>query len=52
MVHINADLLTGVSGGFGVVRFSTWSATNKVASCFAKKGSTNLFKIANVSSGQ
>jgi len=48
--QLNADLLTGVSGGFGVVRFSTWSATNKVASCFAKKGSTNLFKIANVSS--
>jgi len=49
--ELNADLLTGVSGGFGVVRFSTWSATNKVASCFAKKGSTNLFKIANASSG-
>ncbi len=47
----NADLLTGVSGGFGVVRFSTWTSTNKVASCFAKKGSTNLFKIANASSG-
>ena len=46
---LNADLLSGVSGGFGVVVFSTWSATNKVASCFAKKGSTNLFKIANVS---
>ena len=49
--NLNADLLTGVSGGFGVVRFSTWSATNKVASCFVKKGSTNLFKIANASSG-
>ena len=49
--QLNADLLTGVSGGFGVVRFSTWSATNKVASCFAKKGSTNLFKIANASGG-
>ena len=48
---LNADLLTGVSGGFGVVRFSTWSATNKVASCFAKKGSTELFKIANGSGG-
>ncbi len=47
----NADLLTGVSGGFGVVRFSTWSSTNKTASCFAKKGSSNLFKIANVSAG-
>ena len=48
---LNADLLTGVSGGFGVVRFGTWSATNKVASCFAKKGSTELFKIANGSGG-
>ena len=47
---LTADLLTGVSGGFGLVRFSTWSATNKVASCFAKKGSSNIFKIANVSS--
>ena len=46
---LTADLLTGVSGGFGVVRFSTWTATNKVASCFAKAGSTNLFKIANAS---
>ena len=45
----SADLLTGVSGGFGVIRFSTWSATNKVASCFAKKGSSNLFSIANAS---
>jgi len=44
---LNADLLTGVSGGFGVVRFSTWTATNKVASCFAKKGSTSAFKITN-----
>ena len=44
-----ADLLTGVSGGFGVVVFSTWTSTNNCASCFAKKGSTNLFKIANVS---
>ena len=42
---LTADLLTGVSGGFGVVRFSTWTATNKVASCFAKKGSSNLFKL-------
>jgi len=49
--NLTADLLTGVSGGFAVVVFSTWSSTNKVASCFAKKGSTNLFKIANVSSG-
>ncbi len=48
---LTADLLTGVSGGFGVVKFSTWTATNKVASCFAKKGSTNLFKIANASGG-
>ena len=48
---LNADLLTGVSGGFGVVRFSTWTATNKVASCFAKAGTTNIFKIANVSAG-
>ena len=47
---LNADLLTGVSGGFGLVRFSTWTVTNKVASCFAKKGSSNIFKIANVSS--
>ncbi len=46
---LNADLLTGVSGGFGIVRFSTWTATNKVASCFAKAGATNIFKIANVS---
>jgi len=48
---LNADLLTGVSGGFGIVRFSTWTATNKVASCFAKKGSSNLFTIKNASSG-
>ena len=48
---LTADLLTGVSGGFGIVRFSTWTSTNKVASCFAKKGSSNLFKIANVSGG-
>ena len=47
---LTADLLTGVSGGFGVVKFGTWTATNKVASCFAKAGSTNIFKIANVSS--
>jgi len=45
----NAALLTGVSGGFGIVKFSTWTATNKVASCFAKAGSGNIFKIANVS---
>ena len=49
--NLNADLLTGVSGGLGVVVFSKWSSTNNVASCFAKKGSTSLFKIANVSSG-
>jgi hypothetical protein len=48
---LNADLLTGVSGGFGIVRFSTWTSTNKVASCFAKAGATNIFKIANVSAG-
>ena len=47
----NAALLTGVSGGFGIVKFSTWTATNKVASCFAKAGSGNIFKIANVSAG-
>ena len=47
--QLNADLLTGVSGGFGVIKFSTWNATNKVASFFAKKGSSNLFKIANAS---
>ena len=45
----NAALLTGVSGGFGIVKFSTWTATNKVASCFAKAGSGDIFKIANVS---
>ena len=48
---LTADLLTGVSGGFGIVRFSTWTATNKVASCFAKKGSSNLFTIKNASGG-
>jgi hypothetical protein len=48
---LNADLLSGVSGGFGVVLFSTWSSTNKVASCFAKKGSSNTFRIENGSSG-
>ena len=48
---LTADLLTGVSGGFGVVRFSTWTSTNNVASCFAKKGSSNIFKIGNVSGG-
>tara|TARA_R110000787_G_scaffold158252_1_gene272155 strand:+ start:118 stop:1299 length:1182 start_codon:yes stop_codon:yes gene_type:complete len=48
---LTADLLTGVSGGFGVVKFGTWTATNKVASCFAKAGSTSIFKIANVSGG-
>ena len=47
--QLNADLLNGVSGGFGIVRFSTWTETNKVASCFAKAGATNIFKIANVS---
>ena len=46
---LSADLLTGVSGGFGLARFSMWSATNKVASCFAKKGSSNIFKISNAS---
>jgi len=45
----NASLLTGVSGGLGIVKFSTWTATNKVASCFAKSGTGNIFKIANVS---
>lgn len=48
---LNADLLTGVLGGFGVVRFSTWSATNNVASCFAKKASSSTFRIANASLG-
>ena len=43
--------MTGVSGGFGVVRFSTWSATNNVASCFAKKGSSSTFIIKNASGG-
>jgi hypothetical protein len=46
---LNADLLTGVSGGFYIVRFGSWTATNNVASCFAKAGATNIFKIANVS---
>ena len=49
--ELNADLLTGVSGGFGIVRFSTWTATNNIASCFAKKGSTDLFRITNGSNG-
>ena len=48
---LNADLLTGTSGGFGIVKFSTWTATNKTASCYAKIGSTNLFKIENGSNG-
>ena len=47
--ELNADLLTGVSTNFAVLRFATWSATNKVASCFAKKGSSDLFKINNAS---
>ena len=46
---LTADRLTGVSGGFGVVRFSTWSATNNAASCFAKKNTSNIFRISNVS---
>jgi len=45
--NLNADLLTGVSGGFGVVVFSKWSSTNTAASCFAKKGSSDIFRIAN-----
>ena len=45
---LTADILNGVSGGFGVVRFSTWSATNNAASCFAKKNTSNIFRIANV----
>ena len=45
--NLNADLLTGVSGGFGVVVFSKWSSTNNAASCFAKKGSSDIFRIAN-----
>jgi hypothetical protein len=46
---LTADLLTGTGGGFGLVLFSTWTATNTIATCFAKAGSTNIFKIANAS---
>ena len=45
----NADRLTATGGGFGIVRFSTWNATNKVASCFVKANTSNIFRIANVS---
>jgi Fe-S cluster assembly iron-binding protein IscA len=49
--NLTADRLTATGGGFGVVKFSTWTATNKVASCFVKANTSNLFKIANVSGG-
>jgi hypothetical protein len=49
--NLTADRLTATGGAFGVVKFSTWTATNKVASCFVKANTSNLFKIANVSAG-
>lgn len=49
--NLTADRLTATGGAFGVVKFSTWTATNKVASCFVKANTSNLFKIANVSGG-
>ena len=49
--NLTADRLTATGGAFGVVKFSTWSATNKVASCFVKANTSNLFRIANVSGG-
>ena len=49
--NLTADRLTATGGGFGVVKFSTWTATNKVASCFVKANTSNLFRIANVSGG-
>jgi hypothetical protein len=48
---LTADRITGVSGGFGIVKFATWTATNKVATCFVKANTSNLFRIANVSAG-
>jgi hypothetical protein len=49
--NLTADRLTATGGAFGVVKFSTWTATNKVASCFVKANTSNLFRIANVSAG-
>ena len=49
--NLTADRLTATGGAFGVVKFSTWTATNKVASCFVKANTSNLFRIANVSGG-
>jgi hypothetical protein len=49
--NLTADRLTATGGVFGVVKFSTWTATNKVASCFVKANTSNLFRIANVSGG-
>ncbi len=49
--NLTADTLTATGGAFGVVKFSTWTATNKVASCFVKANTSNLFRIANVSGG-
>jgi hypothetical protein len=49
--NLTADRLTATGGGFGVVKFSTWTAINKVASCFVKANTSNLFKIANASGG-
>jgi hypothetical protein len=49
--NLTADRLTATGGGFGVVKFSTWTATNKVASCFVKANTSNLFRISNVSGG-
>ena len=49
--NLTADRLTATGGGFGIVKFSTWTTTNKVASCFVKSNSSNLFRIANVSAG-
>ena len=49
--NLTADRLTATGGAFGVVKFSTWTATNKVASCFVKANTSDLFRIANVSGG-
>ena len=49
--NLTADRLTATGGAFGVVKFSTWTATNKVSSCFVKANTSNLFRIANVSGG-
>jgi hypothetical protein len=40
--NLTADRLTATGGGFGVVKFSTWTATNKVASCFVKANTSNF----------